>query len=295
MHLPQQITQTILTILIFSLLAACSPAQASPSPTAPPPAAAATHIPAPSETSAPKASKPPTAILPTLAPTVTPAPSETPSATPGPTPEAVTDLTVRWVDVYARPGEGYPVLAAFAENLRFIMTGRNVAGEWLQVELSPEVMGWISSSSIELAGEGGVLAVVDLPAASFLEAPALAELPLAATPARLATVTPDPGPPLILEVRLVTNPWTKSQVFEVKVHSREPYTRINILVNDAQGRTIVRNARSTDGGGDTAITFGSGLVTDGTYTVVVTDSFGNTVKKSVVVTGWHKPTPTPEK
>ena len=165
MHLSQKKSHPILLMLLFSLLAACSPAQRSPSPTAQPPVAAATRSPAPSQTTAPTATEPPTAIPPTPTTTATPAPSETPTATASPTPEAVTARTMRWVDVYAGPGEAYPVLASFAENLRFFVTGHNTSGDWLQVELSPQVSGWIAGSNIELTGDHQALTVVDLPGA----------------------------------------------------------------------------------------------------------------------------------
>ncbi len=176
---------------------------------------------------------------------------------------------------YQGPSEYYQLMAIYTQGITLTVTGRTPDSAWIQVALTPFNTAW-------------------MPAASFVDAPALAELPLAATPAGLVTVTPDPGPPLILEVKLVLNPWTKAQVFEVKIHSRQPRTRVTIFLNDSQGRNIVRFARSTDSRGDLTSMFGSGLVTDGTYTVVVTDSYGNTVQRSATVTGWHKPTPTPE-
>lgn len=177
-------------------------------------------------------------------------------------------------NAYQGPGEDYRILAIYSQGITLTVSGRTFDRNWLQVAITDYNTAW-------------------MPAEAFFDAPALEELPLAATPAGLVTVTPDPGPPLILEVKLVLNPWTKAQVFEVKIHSRQPHTRITIFLNDSQGRNIVRFARSTDSQGDLTSMFGSGLVTDGTYTVVVTDSYGNTIQRSATVTGWHKPTPTP--
>jgi hypothetical protein len=168
MHLPQKKSHPILLMLLLSLLAACSPAQVSPSPTAQPPVAAASHNPAPSQTTAPTATEPPTAIPPTPTATATPAPSETPSPSPSPTPEAVTALTLRWVDVYAGPGEAYPVMASFAENIRFLVTGHNTSGDWLQVKLSTSVRGWISKINLEISGDENTAALVEIPAAPDL-------------------------------------------------------------------------------------------------------------------------------
>lgn len=161
MRHPQPKIPMFILLLLGSLLSACSPAQASPSPSTQPPVTAVTHSPAPSQTTAPTVTEPPTAIPPTPTATATPAPSETPTAAASPTPEAVTALTLRWVDVYAGPGEAYSVMASFAENIRLIVSGRTEGGDWLQVELSPQVRGWIASSNIQLAGDSEAVAVVD--------------------------------------------------------------------------------------------------------------------------------------
>lgn len=228
MHHPQPKIPMFILLLLGSLLSACSPAQASPSPSTQPPVAAVTHSPAPSQTTAPTVTEPPTAIPPTPTATATPAPSETPTAAASPTPEAVTALTLRWVDVYAGPGEAYPVLASFAENIRFIVSGRTEAGDWLQIELSPQVPGWIASGNIELAGESEAVRVVDI-----------STLPkLTATPAAIQTG------------RITAIYHQVNGILAVTASGLQPKTFYRIQVISDQGKMVLNmGLNSNDSGG----------------------------------------------
>lgn len=220
-----KIAQAILILfLIACFLAACQPAQPAdlPSPTAPPAAAPPSQAPQPTPSARPSETSPPSAT-----PTPLPPPTETAAPPPSATPAAPAARTLRWTDAYAGPGEAYPLLASFAENIRFLVTARDESGEWLLVQLAPFQTGWIARANLDLEGEAGALAVADLP------------------PAPNLSPTPAPG----RNIRLSVPNGYSSGYFIVYAAGVQPSIQYTVQVISDKGKSVYKrghNSRSTD-------------------------------------------------
>jgi len=173
-------------LLLFSPLLMMTGCQALPtpelviqvSPTSPPPPATLlppsstpvpptntpappTNTPVPSDTPAPPIDTPvpPTATLvpPTETPTILP--TETPMPVT-PTPEAPqAAVKGQTINVRGGPGTAFPVIASARQAESFAVTGRNEAGDWLQVCCFKGVSGWVSAGLVEVTGDVAALAV----------------------------------------------------------------------------------------------------------------------------------------
>lgn len=188
-------------------------------------------------------------------------------------------VTAGKVYAYQGPGEQYPLLAIYTQGITITVTGRTPDKSWLQVAITDYNTAW-------------------MPADSFVEGSSLEALPLAATPAGLATVIPTLTPPLTVRMELVQNnsegfPWP-GQRFKIYVHSRQPFTRINIIFYNEAGMQVMKYSGATDAQGYFTNSYMSGVLTDGAYTVVVTDMSGNTAQASATIHSLQKPTPTPK-
>ncbi len=127
-------------LLLAVLLAAC--AQATP--TEPP------AVPAPTE-------EPPTALPTPLPPTVTASPPPTATLTPLPSPTlSPTPFTpftasalAENVNVRSNPGYLFRVLVMVPKGTKFLVLGKSPGGEWILVQLSTNVTGWVFAQLIE--------------------------------------------------------------------------------------------------------------------------------------------------
>ena len=87
----------------------------------------------------------------------TPQPDDAPTLT-GP---AVTVL-VEGANVRSGPGTDFPVVGGLYENEQAALLGRNLGGDWVQVEL-PESVGWIFAPLVETSVPIAELPVVEAP------------------------------------------------------------------------------------------------------------------------------------
>jgi hypothetical protein len=125
----------------------------------------------------------------TLIPTFTPTPTSTraPSptiqaATPTPTPPAspVARVKEKRVNVRQGPGTAYPKIGQVVADEELTVTGRNDAGDWLQIESREKSLtGWVSAELLEFA----------LPVKTV---PLVSDIPPSPTP----VPSPTPTPPL---------------------------------------------------------------------------------------------------
>jgi hypothetical protein len=130
---------------------------------------------------------PPSYIVATTAPTDAPAPTQAPSLTPLPAatstsapPRAV--VTSDNLNVRSGPGTGYPILTALRRGDEVAVTGRNAAGNWLQVLLAGGKQGWVWADYVDLNTSADKIALVQ-------------KIPPPLTPA--ATRTPVPPTPTL--------------------------------------------------------------------------------------------------
>jgi hypothetical protein len=123
----------------------------------------------------------------TLVPTFTPTPTSTPSPTPNvapPTPTAspVAIVKEERVNVRQGPGTDYPKVGQVVAGDELTVTGRNEAGDWLQIEnREKNLSGWILAELLEFA----------LPPETV---PPVSDIPPSPTPIP-APPTPTPTPP----------------------------------------------------------------------------------------------------
>ena len=89
----------------------------------------------------------------------TPQPDDAPTLT-GP---AITVL-VEGANVRAGPDTDFPVVGGLYENEQAALLGRNLGGDWVQVQL-PESVGWIFAPLVETSVPIAELPVVDPPPA----------------------------------------------------------------------------------------------------------------------------------
>lgn len=168
-----------LTILTFLILTACASDPPPPTPT-----------PTPTKTPVALVSEPEqaTAEAPAAAPISSPTPSREPTATntPAATPTAVISATptltvtlgispavtlaedsTTVINVRAGPGTNYPVVEQMAPGDTTLVTGRNGAEDWWQIDLDPapevELTGWVYAALVELTGDEAAIPLVEAP------------------------------------------------------------------------------------------------------------------------------------
>ncbi len=154
----------------------------SPTPTLAP--SSATHPPASS--AAPAATATPQRVAEARPTATSTATTEPPTATPEPQPMVVAASAV---NVRGGPGTDYPVVGAMASGDNFRIVARNKAGDWWQIRLPNEALGWVYNAIVKIKGD-----TTNIPVAVNVPAP-----PPTPTPAATATPHKPDGP----EFRLI--------------------------------------------------------------------------------------------
>lgn len=144
-------------VLMLSIILAAGCTQMGPQPTPVP----STKTPKPTFTHTPDWT--PTAIVfPTatpVPPTPTPEATATPEATPTETPNPVARLSAsQAVNVRSGPGTNYPVIGKLAVGQSYEITGKNQAGDWLQIQFNGQ-QGWVIGNLVNIAGDTGTVQV----------------------------------------------------------------------------------------------------------------------------------------
>lgn len=183
-------------------------------------------------------------------------------------------VTAERAPAYQGPGEQYSLMAIYTQGITLTVTGRSQDDAWLQVALSPFNSAWMAASS-------------------FISATHTADLPVAATPSGLVTAIPKAETPLTVGLSLVQN--EHGPTFRIQVHTSQPRQRITIQFFNPLGKQTWKRGASTDAEGNYTTFHDSWTYTDGVYTVVVTDSQGNTAQASIKFEAYRRATPTPDK
>lgn len=183
-------------------------------------------------------------------------------------------VTAGQARAYQGPGEQYSLMAIYTQGITLTVTGRSENNAWLQVALSPFNSAWIAASS-------------------FISATQITNLPVAATPSGLVTAIPKAETPLTVGLSIVQN--EHGPTFRIQVHTSQPRQRITIRFFNPLGKQTWKRGASTDAEGNYTTFHDSWTYTDGVYTVVVTDSQGNTAQASIKFEAYRRATPTPDK
>ncbi len=160
-----QLKQPLLVILLYLvLLTGCNPVSNPPEQAAPSAAVAQPTLqisPLPAISSSPTGTAELVVPSPTapLLPSATDTAAPTQTATPGP----LTAQTLRWVDVYAGPGETYPVMVSIAGDIRFDAAARSSDSTWIQIHISEFQVGWVTAENVNLSADLSALLALDCP------------------------------------------------------------------------------------------------------------------------------------
>lgn len=96
--------------------------------------------------------------VPILTSTPTPQPTATnvptPTATPTPVPPQVSASIA--VNVRTGPGTNYPAIGTLLPNTPLVVTGKNDATTWWQIQQSDGTIGWVAASVVEAVNVAGV-------------------------------------------------------------------------------------------------------------------------------------------
>lgn len=130
-----------------------------------------------------------------------PAPTDTPvqqaaqeaTATPVPTEAAVTVSSA--MNVRGGPGTNYNVIGSANAGQRFVVTGKNPAGDWWQINFNGQA-GWVFSQLVTAENTGGVQVAANIPAAPVIP-PTNTPVPVPTSPPAPAA-TPVPNFPFLL-------------------------------------------------------------------------------------------------
>lgn len=105
----------------------------------------------------------------------------TPTPTPTPTIEPASLTTRREMNVRAGPGTNYAIIGLTAGGEKFLITGKNPAGDWLQIEMEENEIGWVYKQLVELTNAGDVKVIASIPTPTSTPVPAPASDVVAAT------------------------------------------------------------------------------------------------------------------
>ncbi len=129
--------------------------------------------------------------LTTLRPTAI---SSTPPATRDTTVTALVTLQEGRLNLRGGPGTAYPIIDKAASNSQWLVTGRDQAGDWLQLQpLTGGSARWAAATYLQVSGDSAALAVISV--APPPEPVATARV-LVPTPAPNSTPSPAAAPPL---------------------------------------------------------------------------------------------------
>jgi serine/threonine protein kinase len=155
------------------------------------PKAAPTLLSTSTATLQPSATLEPTATLPpatsTSMPTDTPVPTETPRP-----PDAL--VAAEQQRLRSGPGQNYVILANYTQGTAFTITGKDVAGEWLQVQAADGQVGWMFAANLQINLNLADIAVVEAPP-SPTPPPTRKPTPKPAPKPTAAPVVPTAEPP----------------------------------------------------------------------------------------------------
>lgn len=93
-------------------------------------------------------------------------PTEPPTATPipaSPTPDVPRATTNAGANIRNGPSTYYPIIDAITAGWDMVLTGRNQAGDWFQIDYGGLREGWIWSQLLTTSGDTGSLPVVNVP------------------------------------------------------------------------------------------------------------------------------------
>jgi len=119
----------------------------------------------------------------------TQAPAQEPTATETPVPTAPTEAAVTVtsaMNVRGGPGTNYNVIGSANAGQRFLVTGKNPAGDWWQINFNGQA-GWVFGQLVSQENTGGVQVAANIPAAPVI--------PPTNTPAPVPTSPPAPAAP----------------------------------------------------------------------------------------------------
>ncbi len=106
--------------------------------------------------------------------------------------------TTQIVNVREGPGTLYPVLGQLNPAANYRITGKNDAGDWLQIDLGSEKRGWVISQLVTSAGAlDKVLVATDIPEAPAVVAAAQGDVQAAAAPAEAAPAAAPAAAPIV--------------------------------------------------------------------------------------------------
>ncbi len=194
-----------------------------PSPTATPTMVPPTPTPPPASSAAPVATATPQEVAEVVQPTAT----TEPTATPEPKPMVVAAKTI---NVRGGPGTAYPVVGSLSDGDNVRIVAKNAAGDWWQIRLPNEVLGWVYDAIVSITGDTG-----GIPVAANIAPP-----PATATPAAPPTPTQPPKPDVdfvVASVRL-WGPQENGGYFDgPSLHCGEK-RQLRVKVVDANGQPL---------------------------------------------------------
>jgi len=109
---------------------------------------------------------------------------EQPTATPVPAEAAVTVSSA--MNIRGGPGTNYNVIGSANAGQRFVVTGKNPAGDWWQINFNGQA-GWVFGQLVTAENTGGVQVAANIPAAPVI--------PPTNTPVPVPTSPPAPAQP----------------------------------------------------------------------------------------------------
>ncbi|MDI9549243.1 MAG: SH3 domain-containing protein, partial [Chloroflexota bacterium] len=132
-----------ISLLLALLLGACGPSAAPPVPTRAP---APTFTPTPEGPplpADPAVEQPPAEAVVEELPPAEPTPTDTPPPPPPPTPTPAAEVIINTnMNVRGGPGTNYNIIGAASAGERYVVTGRNDAGNWWQIDFQGQ-NGWV--------------------------------------------------------------------------------------------------------------------------------------------------------
>ena len=206
----------------------------TPLPTAPPTLVPPTPTLAPAATQPPAQSAAPATATPmeaaeaaTATATSQPAaaPTDIPTATPEPKPMVVAGKTI---NVRGGPGTDYAVVGSLdnGDNVRIV--AKNNAGDWWQIRLPNEVLGWVYNAIVSITGD-----TAGVPIAANIPAP-----PATSTPAAPPTPPQPAGPDIrLIRHRLLTVQENEGSFDGTSIHCGGKHD-LRVTVVDAAGNPL---------------------------------------------------------
>jgi hypothetical protein len=196
-----------------------------------------------------------------------------PSATLEKPPTETTTAEPVWVQsldgatVYQAPGKDYPALAYYTEGITLTIVGRNPAGDWLVVAISPYNTGWIALNEVTSIDESQSLPRVD-------------------EPAGIETATPMPEIPISISTefdrRKFSTTGRNDPVLNIYIKAN-PGVRLSIEITAPDGKIVFTETGKTNYLGIYTTSYWGALKLGGNYVITVSDEAGNTAKVNIFI------------